>query len=70
MVIRTFNVDNEVYSAYADYCKANGISMSKRVEKFIAEDIERLKNLHGNQTIVEKPILSKKDDNHVMKKYC
>ena len=44
MVLKTFNVQEEVYDKFSRFCKENGISMSKQVEFFmesmIAEDPE------------------------------
>ena len=42
MALKTFNVDAEAYKKFSDYCKKEGISMSKKVEKFIKEELERL----------------------------
>ena len=39
MVIKTFNVDERKYKLFAEYCKANGLSMSKQVEFFISAQI-------------------------------
>ncbi|MFA6022923.1 MAG: hypothetical protein WC781_02435 [Candidatus Pacearchaeota archaeon] len=35
MVLKTFNLNEEVYKKFSEFCKANGISMSKQVEIFI-----------------------------------
>jgi len=35
MVLKTFNLNEEVYKKFSDFCKENGISMSKQVEIFI-----------------------------------
>jgi len=39
MVIKTFNIDEEKYRVFSEYCKANGLSMSKQVEFFISAQI-------------------------------
>lgn len=39
MAIKTFNVDDEIYKKFSEYCKANGLSMSKQVEFFISAQI-------------------------------
>jgi 5-bromo-4-chloroindolyl phosphate hydrolysis protein len=43
MALKTFNLDKEVYEEFSKHCKENGISMSKKVEKFIREELEMLK---------------------------
>ena len=35
MVLKTFNLNEQVYKKFSDFCKENGISMSKQVEIFI-----------------------------------
>jgi len=35
MVLKTFNLDNETYRKFSDYCKKRGLSMSKQVDIFI-----------------------------------
>ncbi|MBM3232566.1 hypothetical protein FJZ18_00145 [Candidatus Pacearchaeota archaeon] len=40
MVLKTFNVEEEVYEKYAQFCKENGISMSSQVNTFIKAQIE------------------------------
>lgn len=39
MAIKTFNIDEEKYKVFAEYCKANGLSMSKQIEFFITAQI-------------------------------
>mgnify|MGYP001566720286 FL=1 len=40
MVIKTFNLEEDVYKKFADFCKKNGLSMSKQVNTFIRSQIE------------------------------
>jgi antitoxin component of RelBE/YafQ-DinJ toxin-antitoxin module len=40
MVIKTFNVSEDVYSKFSKYCKELGISMSKQVDTFMRSQIE------------------------------
>ncbi len=40
MVLKTFNVEEEVYEKYAQFCKENGISMSSQVNTFIKAQVE------------------------------
>lgn len=35
MVLKTFNLEENVYRKFSDFCKANGISMSKQINIFI-----------------------------------
>jgi len=35
MVLKTFNLEENVYKKFSDFCKANGISMSKQINMFI-----------------------------------
>ena len=39
MVIKTFNLEEETYRKFSEYCKAHGLSMSKQVEFFISSQI-------------------------------
>lgn len=40
MVIKTFNVDEEVHRKFLQFCKDNGISMSKQIEIFMKSRVE------------------------------
>ena len=40
MVLKTFNVQEEVYGEFSRFCKEHGISMSKQVELFMESQIE------------------------------
>jgi len=35
MVLKTFNIDEGIYKKFSEFCKQNGISMSKQVNFFI-----------------------------------
>ena len=35
MVLKTFNLDDETYKKFSEYCKQRGLSMSKQVDIFI-----------------------------------
>ena len=47
MVLKTFNVNKEIYTEFSTFCKDHGISMSKQIELFmksmLEEDIEKQK---------------------------
>ncbi len=40
MVLKTFNVQEEVYKRFSLFCQQHGISMSKQVELFMESIIE------------------------------
>lgn len=40
MVLKTFNVDEEVHNKFSNFCKEHGISMSKQVEIFMRYMVE------------------------------
>ncbi len=39
MVLKTFNLDEETYKKFSEFCKENGFSMSKQVNFFIESQI-------------------------------
>ena len=80
MALKTFNIDDSVYKHYSRHCKQKGISMSKQVENFLREEIEKIVNSNtGSKT--EKADIdvgkierdAKKFDKsleHPLRKYC
>ena len=62
MALKTFNLDEEIYRTYSAYCRENGISMSKRVEMFIKDEVGKI-----NDKTKESKTLS--DEEHPMAKY-
>lgn len=40
MVLKTFNVQEEVYAKFSAFCKSMGLSMSKQVEMFMESFLE------------------------------
>ena len=40
MVIKTFNVSEDVYSKFSGYCKDLGLSMSKQIDTFMRSQVE------------------------------
>ena len=40
MVLKTFNIEEQTYRKFSDFCKQNGISMSKQIDIFIKAQIE------------------------------
>ncbi len=71
MAIKTFNIDHEIYKKFAEHCKQQGISMSKKVENFIKSELEKLSSqtsqLQQVKSYTAKPQL---DVEHSFKKYC
>lgn len=41
MVLKTFNLDEDVYKKFSEFCKEHGISMSKQVNIFIQSQLEQ-----------------------------
>ncbi len=78
MVLKTFNLNEEIYKKFSEHCKKHGISMSKRIENFIRAELDRLKigiNLIEKAERVEKGEVGKKVNElksaeHSFKKYC
>ena len=40
MVLKTFNVQEDVYKKFSNFCKGHGISMSKQVEIFMESMVD------------------------------
>lgn len=40
MVLKTFNLEEETYNKFSEFCKQNGMSMSKQIDIFIKAQIE------------------------------
>lgn len=40
MVLKTFNVQEDVYKKFSEFCKGHGVSMSKQVELFMESLVE------------------------------
>jgi len=74
MALKTFNIDAEIYDEFSKHCKKHGISMSKKVERFIASEIKVLKS--GNRGIIDRVGMEKAErekelmDDHPLSKYC
>ncbi len=70
MAIKTFNIDKEAYDQFSAYCKKNGISMSKRVEHFIKEEVSKLKD---KIPVKKQPLAENKKvstEHHTFSRYC
>lgn len=65
MAIKTFNVDAMLYKEFSEHCKKEGISMSKRVENFIRQELDKVKaeipgKFFGIKDLKQEPV----KDNH------
>ena len=40
MALKTFNIDEESYKKFSEFCRENGLSMSKQIEFFIKSQLE------------------------------
>lgn len=40
MVLKTFNLDEDTYKKFSEFCKEHGFSMSKQINIFINSQIE------------------------------
>lgn len=40
MVLKTFNVQEDIYKKFSEFCKGHGVSMSKQVELFMESMVE------------------------------
>ncbi|MFH1290438.1 MAG: hypothetical protein ABIH92_03450, partial [Nanoarchaeota archaeon] len=41
MALKTFNIDHDTYKKFSDHCRREGLSMSKKVENFIKQELEK-----------------------------
>jgi len=69
MVIKSFNIDSETYSQFSEICRERGHSMSKKVENFIKEELERMKGNFKTERLSATEKIPEKS-NHPMHKYC
>ena len=72
--LKTFNLDSNAYQEFSEYCKREGISMSKRVEYFIKSELEKIKVLSGLGRVAGKMAESKgsmeRKEENSFRKYC
>lgn len=47
MVIKTFNVEENTYNKFAEFCREHGLSMSKQIDIFIKSQIETKPQIRG-----------------------
>ena len=61
MALKTFNIDEKVNKKFSEFCKENGISMSKQIEIFIKAQMsekqeereEHLKKLDATKMVAK-----------------
>jgi antitoxin component of RelBE/YafQ-DinJ toxin-antitoxin module len=75
MALKTFNIDDAVYKNYSKHCKKKGISMSRQVEIFLRNEVEKIADVGLKDNIdvkkIEKDMKSfDKSLEHPLKKYC
>ena len=81
MALKTFNLDEQVYKKFSEYCKKGGISMSKKIENFIRDELEKIRGNNSKRGKMsaseEKEVENAKSkltrnlaDEHLMGKYC
>jgi len=59
MALKTFNLNEEIYKEFSRYCKANGVSMSKKIENFIKQELTKIKTPLQRKTISDQSPLHK-----------
>ncbi len=80
MALKTFNINEEIYKKFSEHCKSQGLSMSKKIENFIKQEMEKMsiKSLFP-QTESTNPMQahrlrevprSTEQQEHSFKKYC
>ena len=75
MALKTFNLNEEIYKKFSEHCKRHGISMSKRIENFIKNELEKLRINIGIEKVekvekAERKVNEVKGAEHSFKKYC
>ncbi len=68
MALKTFNLDEKIYKQFSKYCKEQGISMSKKIENFIKQELEKIEFKSTNRTNDKKTEIN--ENEHFMKRYC
>lgn len=70
MAIKTFNIDKEAYEQFSAHCKKHGVSMSKKVENFIKEEISKIKDKAPTKKLTGKKEAAIPQGLHTFSKYC
>ncbi|MEK6824312.1 MAG: hypothetical protein AABX12_04800 [Nanoarchaeota archaeon] len=72
MALKTFNLDEKSYRKYSAHCKEHGISMSKQVDKFIAQEVAKVAKMstNVNSGTDSRTTVDSQKSSHSMIKYC
>ena len=72
MALKTFNLNAEIYKEFSRYCKKEGISMSKKLENFIREEVSKIqgKKLVKNNIPVKSEKSDLKPTHHSFSTFC
>ncbi len=54
MALKTFNIEDSIYKEFSKHCKKHGISMSKRIENFIREELGRINAMRPASGVLPK----------------
>ena len=67
--LKTFNLDEQTYNQFSQHCKTNGISMSRKIENFIKEELSKLNpQIKEEIKYIKEEIKPIKE--HSFRKYC
>lgn len=71
-MLKTFNLDSEIYDAFSEHCKDEGISMSRRVNNFIKQELGKLGKLKLDLEKGDEKRKAGGDDGgeHPLRRYC
>jgi len=76
MALKTFNIDDQIYKEFSQYCKKNGISMSKKVENFFKEELMNIKlstkayTKESDRNELKENLQQDSQKEHPLSKYC
>ena len=72
MALKTFNLNEKSYRKYSAHCKEHGISMSKQVDKFIAQEVAKVAKMstNVNSGTDSRTTVDSQKSSHSMIKYC
>ena len=71
MALKTFNLDEAVYKEFSKHCKKEGISMSKKIENFLRDEVGKIQGKKQSKNNIIK--LEKSQvvpTHHSFSKYC
>jgi len=76
MALKTFNLNEQTYKQFSKHCKSQGISMSKKIENFIKQELEQINSLLQKQGKTNTSLINTKKLNNIKEnpphfsKYC